>query len=65
MSSPDKIQVELIKLVGGERLLRLLDLASGMTLEMKVDPKLPVLRQKKRMIDVFATALKQNALIPA
>ncbi len=42
----NKIQVDLIKLTSGERLLRLTDLPSGLSLEKKVDPSKPVIRQK-------------------
>ena len=65
MSNRDKIQVDLIKLAGGERLLRLTDLPSGLALEKKVDPRQPVLRQKKRLFSVFEAALTQAELTTA
>jgi hypothetical protein len=43
----DKIQIELIKLTGGERMLRLSDIASGLAIEKKLDPQLSVNRQKE------------------
>ena len=65
MGNRDKIQVDLIKLAGGERLLRLTDLPSGLALEKKVDPRQPVLRQKKRLFSVFEAALTQAELTAA
>lgn len=58
----DKIQVDLIKLTSGERLLRLTDLPSGLSLEKKVDPSKPVIRQKKCLFSAFKAALAQVEL---
>jgi hypothetical protein len=41
-----KIQRELIKLKGGERLLRLAEPQSGLSLEQKLNPDRPVADQK-------------------
>lgn len=57
MSARDKIQIELIKLVSGERLLRLTEPHSGLSLEKKLDAKLPVVRQKQQLLKVFEAAL--------
>jgi hypothetical protein len=65
MGNRDKIQVDLIKLAGGERLLRLTDLPSGLALEKKVDPRQPVLRQKEHLFSVFEAALTQAELTTA
>ena len=65
MANRDKIQVDLIKLAGGERLLRLTDLPSGLALEKKVDPRQPVLRQKERLFSVFEAALTRAELTAA
>ena len=53
----DKIQIDLIKLVNGERLLCLTEPQSGLTLEKKLDAKLPVARQNERMLGGFESAL--------
>ena len=58
----DKIQIDLVKLIGGERLLRLTEPESGLTLEQKLDPRLPVVRQKERLLSVFQAALQKAAL---
>jgi hypothetical protein len=58
----DKIQIELIKLTGGERMLRLSDVASGLAIEKK---QLSVNRQKERLFTVFEAALARSELIPA
>ncbi len=57
MAGTDKIQVALIKLVEGDRLLRLTEPESGLTLEQKIDPQLPVVRQKERLLNIFQAAL--------
>ena len=50
MSHRNKIKVDLIKLVSGERLMRLTYLPSGLVLEKKLDPKQAVVRQKERLL---------------
>jgi hypothetical protein len=65
MGNRDKIQVDLIKLDNGDRLLRLTDLPSGLALEKKVDPLLPVLRQKKSLFSIFEAALTRAELTAA
>jgi len=65
MGHRNKIQVDLIKLVSGERLLRLTDLPSGLVLEKKLDPGQAVVRQKERLFGVFEAALAQAELTPA
>ncbi len=65
MADQDKIEVELIKLVSGERLLRLTEPHSGLSLEKKLDPKQPVVRQKKQLLSVFEAALARAQFSPA
>lgn len=65
MIDRDKIQIELIKLKGGERLLRLTEPKSGLSLERKLDSKRPVVDQKKRLLSVFEAALARAELSPA
>ena len=65
MIDRDKIQIELIKLKGGERLLRLTEPKSGLSLERKLDSKRPVVDQKKRLLSVFGAALARAELSPA
>ena len=60
-----KIQIDLIKLVSGERLFRLTEPQSGLTLEKKVNPKEPVVRQKERLLGVFEAALARADAVPA
>lgn len=59
-----KIQVELIKLQGGERLLRLTEPQSGLSLERKLDPARPVIDQKKQLLSAFDAALARAELTP-
>jgi hypothetical protein len=56
------IQIELIKLATGARLLRLTDSTSGLALERALDPKVPVSAQKEALAKVFQAALKQAQL---
>jgi hypothetical protein len=63
MADRNKIQIDLIKLVGGDRLLRLTEPESGLTLEKKLDPRTPVVRQKERLLGVFEAALAKASLV--
>ena len=65
MIDRSKIPVDLIKLVSGERLLRLTEPQSGLSLEKKLDAKLPVVRQKERLLGVFEVALARAELSAA
>jgi hypothetical protein len=59
------IQFDLIKLVSGERILRLTEPQSGLSLEKKLNPADPVVRQKERLLRVFESALAQAELLAA
>ena len=61
MFDHSKIQIDLIKLVGGAQLLRLTEAESGLTLEKKLDARQSVARQKERLLSAFEAALK-NAM---
>ncbi len=56
----DNIQVELVKLVSGERLLRLSDLSAGLAFEKKLEPLSSVARQKQSLFSVFHAALSRQ-----
>jgi len=58
----DKIQIDLIKLTDGERLLRLTEPQSGLSLEKKLDARQPLVRQKERLLGMFEAALAQAEL---
>ncbi|MEI9896316.1 MAG: hypothetical protein WDN28_21240 [Chthoniobacter sp.] len=58
----DKIQIDLIKLSNGERLLRLTDPQSGLSLEKKLLTEQPLVRQKVHLLGVFEAALAQAEL---
>jgi hypothetical protein len=53
------IEMDLVKLSDGGRLLRLFDRGTGMALERKVDSKKPVVRQKQQLLVVFEAALER------
>jgi len=65
MVDRDKIQIDLIKLVSGERLLRLTEPHSGLALEKKLDPTKSVASQKQKLFGVFEAALNRNELATA
>lgn len=54
-------QIDLIKLISGERLLRVMEPLSGLSLEEKLDATLPVVRQKEPLLGVFEAALQIHA----
>lgn len=65
MANGDDIQIELVKLARGERLIRLADPLSGLALERKVDPNRSLHDQKRQLVDVFKTALRRVELTVA
>jgi hypothetical protein len=65
MTDRPNIQIDLIKLAGGERLLRLSEAQSGLSLEKKLDPQKPVVSQKEKLLGVFEAALAQAELVAA
>ena len=62
MVDRSKIQIDLIKLVNDERLLRLTEPQSGLALEKKLDPQKPVASQKEMLFGVFEAALARAEL---
>jgi hypothetical protein len=62
MLNRDNIQIDLLKLAGGGRLLRCSDLGTGLALEKKLDPDQPVVRQREKLSRVFEAALASAAL---
>jgi len=65
MVDRDNIQFDLIKLVGGERLLRFTEPESGLSLEKKLAPTDAVVRQKEKLLRVFEAALARAAALAA
>lgn len=57
MVDRDKIQFDLIKLLNGERILRLTEPQSGLALEQKLAPADAVVRQKEKRLGTFEAAL--------
>jgi hypothetical protein len=62
MLNRDNIQIDLLKLVGGGRLLRFSDLGTGLALEKKLDPEQPVVRQREKLSRAFEAALASASL---
>jgi hypothetical protein len=65
MVDRDRIQCDLIKLLNGERILRLTEPQSGLSLEKKLSPADAVVRQKERLMGVFEAALARAELTKA
>lgn len=61
VANPDEIQIDLIKLADGSRLLRLTEPKSGLTLERKLSANGAVHEQKEALLSVFEAALKKRA----
>ncbi len=57
MTDHDRIQFELIKLCNGNRILRLTDAQSGLSLEKVLKASEAVVRQKDRLPHIFDAAL--------
>jgi len=65
MVDRDKIQFDLIKLLNGERILRLTEPQSGLALEKKLAPADAVVRQKEKLLGAFQAALARVELSAA
>ena len=65
MPDHSKIQIDLIKLANRERLLRLSEPDSGLSLERKIDNKRPVHDQKRQLIEIFGATLARAQVSPA
>ena len=63
MADHGKIQFDLVKLLNGERILRLTDPQSGLSLEKKLNPADAVVPQKDRLLQVFDAALARAQII--
>jgi hypothetical protein len=57
MLNADNVQIDLIKLADGARLLRFTDRSSGLSVERKLDSARSVDEQKKQLGEVFAAAV--------
>jgi len=57
MPDRGRIQIDLIKLAQGGRLLRVSEAQSGLSLERKIDNKRPVHDQKRQLIEIFEATL--------
>jgi hypothetical protein len=65
MGDHEKIQFDLVKLLSGERILRLTDPQSGLCLEKTLKPDEAVVGQKDRLLQVFEAALARADMIGA
>lgn len=58
----DQIEIQLVKLTDGGRLLRLSENASGLCLEKRLAAQEPVVRQKARLLREFEQLLSRELL---
>ena len=65
MVDRNKIQLDLVKLLNGERLLRLTEPQSGLTLEKKLASTDAVVRQKEKFLRALEAALARIELSAA
>ena len=65
MAEHEEIQFDLVKLLNGERILRLTDPQTGLSLEKKLNPADAVISQKERLLEVFAAALTHAQIVGA
>lgn len=55
-----EIELNLLRLADGGRVLRLSDPLSGLCLEKKLDPRQPVVEQKERWLRAFLAMLERE-----
>jgi hypothetical protein len=60
MNPPASLQIEMVKLVDGTRVLRVTDAATATTLERRVDPAQPVVRQKEMVAHALRAVLDRE-----
>lgn len=65
MTDRNNIQIDLIKLAGGDRLLRLAETQFGLSQEKKLDPRKPLVGQKEKLLGVLEAALARAELVAA
>ena len=58
----DQIEMQLVKLTDGGRLLRLTEKTSGLCLEKRLAAQEPVVRQKARLLREFEQLLSREML---
>ena len=65
METEREIEMDLVKLASGERVLRLTHPGSGLSLEKKLDPVQPVVLQRDRLLTIFEAALSRAEAVAA
>ena len=65
MNHRQRIEVDLVKLADGARLLRLTESRTGLSLEKRLDAGRPVVRQKQQLLTLFKATLAQAQEVAA
>jgi hypothetical protein len=55
-----EVRTELIRCSDGTRLLRFNEVESGLSMEKRLDPELPVVQQKERWLSAFRALLERE-----
>ena len=56
----NSLQIQLVTLANGQRLLRLADEATGLTLERRLNPEQPLVAQKTKLGQMFEAMLRSE-----
>lgn len=59
----DNIQITLLRLKDGSRLLRLSEPETGLALERAINPNRPLLRQKQQLKALFEAMIKRSEIL--
>ena len=65
MNSPEPLQIELLQLADGARILRVTDSLTATALERRLDPAQPVVRQKETVARALRAVLDRELKAPA
>ncbi len=65
MNTPEPFRIELLKLAGGDRILRVTDPLTATVLERRIHPTQPVARQKEAVVRALHAVLERELKEPA
>lgn len=56
-------RIQLVQLTGGQKLMRIEDPATGLSVERKLAPELPLVAQKNKLVRLFETLLLNDTAV--